>query len=234
MSAPAALDIDERATWLAAADDVIEKLAKRDRDLGIPFTADDLCQHFDVIGQPADPNWIGSAFSKASANKLIVADAQPLHAALPRRPLGADRGQGHAVVLPEARILPARGRHRRHCGVLHRTRHAASLAHLRILPGAFVRHRRRRRACDVACVARLRRRVLGPCQQHHAALWPLDAVQLAGEFGSDSREHCRQPHPGLAERRRLISEKRPRPEEFGSRPLLVSAAGQPSRYWSDQ
>lgn len=74
MSAPAALDLDEKATWLADAGDVIERLAKRDRDLGIAFTADDLREHFDVIGQPADPNWIGNAFTTARTLGVITAD----------------------------------------------------------------------------------------------------------------------------------------------------------------
>lgn len=68
MSAPAALDLDEKATWLADAAGAIDSLALRSHRTGSTFTADDLRA---MIGEPGHPNWIGNAFNTARTDGAI-------------------------------------------------------------------------------------------------------------------------------------------------------------------
>lgn len=70
MSAPAALDLDEKATWLADAAGAIRSMASRSRhNTGWTFTADDLR---DMVGEPGHPNWIGVAFNAARTLGVIT------------------------------------------------------------------------------------------------------------------------------------------------------------------
>lgn len=71
MSAPAALDLDEKATWLADAADAIDSLVYRSHRTGSTFTADDLRA---MIGEPGHPNWTGVAFNAARTLGVIVVD----------------------------------------------------------------------------------------------------------------------------------------------------------------